>query len=236
MLRPDCDFADSSIRSVAPSMFDTIILLTGPAEHSVFTTLLRGHNPALTIVPVFTPGDLTALEPEWLGRARLISFATTVSVPGEVLGQLGYGAFNFHPGPPTRPGPTPAHFAVDERAPDFGCTLHRMVERIDAGPIVEVDVFPIPQHITVGALEEMTYTRLVQMFWRMARVLASEASLPVERALRWSEQGPRVRYQQRRGSVPAVRQDEFEHRTDVFGSDQLSLAPRSLRPGFGSSW
>ena len=85
-------------------MFDTIILLTGPAEHSVFTTLLRGHNPKLTVLPVFTAEDLAAIEPEWLHRARLISFTTNVVVPGAVLGQLGYGAYHFHPGSPQYPG------------------------------------------------------------------------------------------------------------------------------------
>lgn len=166
-------------------MFDTIILLTGPAEHSVFTTLLRGHNPALTVLPIFTAEDLAAIEPDWLGRARLISFTTGVIVPGAVLDQLGFGAYNFHPGPPRYPGRAAAQVALHDRATEFGCTIHRMITRVDAGPIVDVEPFPIPADISVAGLEELAYTKLVQTFWRMARVLATQPEPLIEWALRW---------------------------------------------------
>lgn len=207
-------------------MFDTIILLTGPSEHSVFTTLLRGHNPALNVVPVFTAADLAAIEPEWLGRARLISFTTEVIVPAAVLDQLGHGAYNFHPGPPSYPGWAPAHFALYERASDFGCTMHRMIERVDAGPIVEVEVFAIPPGISVGGLEEMTYTQLVQMFWRMARVLATQSSPLIERALRWGSHRHSRKAYESLCSIPlTISPDELKHRAEIFGTDHFGIVP-----------
>lgn len=207
-------------------MFDTIVLLTGPAEHSVFTTLLRGHNPALTVVPVFTAADLAAIEPEWLRRARLISFTTEVIVPAAVLDQLGYGAYNFHPGPPSYPGWAPAHFALYERAQDFGCTMHRMIERVDAGPIVEVDVFAIPPKTSVSGLEEMAYTRLVQMFWRTARMLATQSSPLIERAVRWSDnRRSRSEYEAICDIPLTIAPDELKHRAEVFGTDHFGIVP-----------
>lgn len=214
-------------------MLDTIILLTGPAEHSVFTTLLRGHNPALHVVPVFTAADLAAIEPAWLRRARLVSFTTSVIVPAAVLDQLGYGAYNFHPGPPTYPGWAPAHFALYERAEDFGCTMHRMLERVDAGPIIEVDVFAIPPGTSVAGLEEMTYTRLVQMFWRMARALATQSAPLIERAVRWGNNRHSRDAYARICNIPlTISQDELKHRIDVFGTDHFGIVPSIDLHGF----
>ena len=166
-------------------MFDTIILLTGPAEHSVFTTLLRGHNPGLTVRPVFTADDLAAIEPEWLGRARLIAFTSSVPVPGAVLDQLGYGAYHFHPGSPQYPGRSPARAALDDRATEFGGTVHRLVAQADAGSIVDVERFAITDDASVAGLEEQAYTTLVTMFWRLAELLAKQPAPLVVRAERW---------------------------------------------------
>jgi methionyl-tRNA formyltransferase len=168
-------------------MFDTIILLTGAAEHSVFTTVLHGQNPQLTVVPVFTAEDLAAIEPQWLWRARLICFATTVIVPPDVLDQLGYGGYKFHAGPPQYPGSAAAQCALADQAATFGGTVHRMIRRPDAGPIVDVEMFAMPEAVSVSGLEELTYTKLVQMFWRLAKNLATQGDPLIERAVRWAE-------------------------------------------------
>lgn len=213
-------------------MFDTLILLSGPAEHSVFATLLRSYNPSLNVLPVFTAADLDAIEPEWLRGARLVSFAGDVKVPPAIVAQLGYGAYHFHPGSPRYPGDTPVQDAIDDGAPDFGCTMHRMTERAEAGPIVEVDVFAVPSGVGIGALEAMTYAALVQMFWRMARPLASQSAPLIERAVRWSDvRRSHSDAQQVRRSAPAISGDQAARRIDGPLADHFGIVPAMVPHG-----
>jgi methionyl-tRNA formyltransferase len=172
----------------------TIILLTGPVEQPVLGGILRQHNPRLRIHPVATTTELDRLAPKLLRDARLIAFCTDVLVPADTLAVLGAGAYNFHPGPPHFPGWGPAHFAVLQRATEFGATAHAMAEKVDAGPIVAVDLFPVPGGATVTNLEELAYLRLAQMFHRLSLALTQAEPLPVL-PMRWSGQkGTRARY------------------------------------------
>ena len=52
---------------------------------------------------MLTLEELTAIEPHVLRSARLIAFTSGVIVPRPMLGALGHGAYNFHPGPPDYP-------------------------------------------------------------------------------------------------------------------------------------
>ncbi len=100
---------------------------------------------------------------------------TGVIVPTQVLDQLGFGAYNFHPGPPAYPGFAPAQFALHERAAEFGATAHVMAVRVDEGPIVGVELFSIPPGASVASLEGMAYARLSYLFWSLAKPLATAA-------------------------------------------------------------
>src|ERR1700721_4521705 len=98
-------------------MFDRILLRAGAAEQSTLPLPLRGHNPLLTVIPVGSAAELPALDSDLLRRARLIAFVTAEIVPPSVLARLGYGAFNFHPGPPSYPGWAPPLFCLYTKAP-----------------------------------------------------------------------------------------------------------------------
>jgi methionyl-tRNA formyltransferase len=206
-------------------MFDTIILLTSILERSIFGSVLSAHNPDLTILPVETLADLDALEPDTLARARLIAYATSVIVPASVLDRLGYGAYNFHPGPPSFPGWAPAHFALYARATQFGATAHVMTARVDEGPIVGVEMFPIPPGSSVASLEGMAYARISYLFWTLANAFATSSEpLPVL-PLRWSSKKSTRRDYAALCDVPLdIPRDELDHRIEVFGED----------PNFGS--
>jgi methionyl-tRNA formyltransferase len=158
----------------------------------------------LTIRPVATLAEVMGLAPELLDRARLVAFCTDVIVPPQVLDRLRFGAYNFHPGSPEFPGWGCAHFAIHQEATEFGATVHVMIEKVDAGPIVSVELFRIPPGITVTGLEKMAYARLAQMFRRLARPLAAQTRPLPPLAVEWSgRKCTRRRYAAIRAAVRA---------------------------------
>jgi methionyl-tRNA formyltransferase len=207
-------------------MFDTIILLTGSAEHVALAAVLRGHRPQLTVHCVTTPDDLAALDLATLSRAGLVAFATPVIVPPQILNALGYGAYNFHPGPPQYPGWAPAHFALYEQAVEFGATVHAMAERIDSGPIVDAALFPVPPSISVLGLEGLAYAHLAQLFGRPAKTLATQAQPPPQRPLQWGVRKYSRRAYQAICDIPLdITKEELDRRLRIFGGNHWGMLP-----------
>jgi methionyl-tRNA formyltransferase len=207
-------------------MFDTIILLTGPVEQVALASVLRGHNPQLTIYPATSPEHLAALDPAVLSRARLIAFSSAVIVPPRLLAALGCGAYNFHPGPPDYPGWAPAHFALYDGASTFGATVHRMAERVDSGPIIDVALFPIPADIGVTGLEGLAYAHLAKIYWQLARLLATEAAPLPAQPLSWGNRKNSRRAYQAICDIPLdISKQELERRMRVFGGNHFGVSP-----------
>jgi methionyl-tRNA formyltransferase len=207
-------------------MFDTIILLAGEAEQAVMPRVLRAHNPQLTVIPVATTANLAAVSCDVLERARLIAFVTPEIVSKGVLSRLGYGALNFHPGPPGYPGWAPSHFALYERAQQFGATAHIMVEQVDAGPIVDLALFPIPDDISVLGLEGLAYAHLAQLFWRMAKSLATDPQLPPTLPVSWGSRKYSRRAYRAICEIPLdIPKDELDRRIRVFGGNHFGICP-----------
>jgi methionyl-tRNA formyltransferase len=206
--------------------FDTVVLLTGPVEQTALSAMLRNHNPRLSFLTANSLAELEALTPAQLRRARLISFVTPVIVPGHILAKLGFGAYNFHPGPPHYPGWMPSHFAIYDRAKEFGATAHVMVERVDAGPIVAVDLFDIPQNANVADLEQMAYARLARLFWNLGATLANEREPLAELPIRW--RGPKCtkrRFVELCNIPKDISPDELERRLHAFGGGIGGIGP-----------
>jgi methionyl-tRNA formyltransferase len=207
-------------------MFDTIILLTGLAERDALTALLQRHNPRLTVQAAETLADLEAIAPALLPRARLLGFVTPVVVPRRILERLGFGAYNFHPGPPDYPGWVPAHFAVYEEAKRFGATVHVMAAKVDAGPIVAVERFAIPPATGVLELEQLAYVALARLLWRLAPALATQSeplpALPVP----WGgRKTSRKLYRALCDMPPDIGKDELERRLRAFGAGHFGIHP-----------
>jgi methionyl-tRNA formyltransferase len=153
-----------------------IILLTGETEAAILSQILRGQNPALDIIAVTRPGDLAAAKPG--PGTRLISFCSPVIVPKAFLAALPGPSYNFHPGPPDRPGRYPSVFALYEDARQFGVTIHEMAALVDSGPIVMASWFEIPPGCDLAKLEELTLLHLVSQFHQLAPHLVKAESLP----------------------------------------------------------
>lgn len=200
-------------------MFDTIVLLAGAAEQEILASLLRQHNPQLAITAASTLAEIDALAPAVLARARLIGFVTPVVVPKRILDALGFGAYNFHPGPPHYPGWLPGSFAVYDGARDFGVTAHAMIEQVDAGPIVGVELFAVPPSTSLRSLDELAFVQLARLFWRLAPALAaSPEPLPVL-PLQWRGRRTTRRMLASLCDIPTgISKEELERRIDAFSA------------------
>ena len=142
-----------------------IILLSGREEAPALARMLRRSHAT---VPIEAVHDLAALTKAAQPGARLLSFCSAVIVPAAILQILDIPGYNFHPGPPERPGRYPAVFALFEAAPAFGITVHEMAPRVDSGPIVVVERFDLPPLCDLAALEGLAMTRLAETFKRLA--------------------------------------------------------------------
>ena len=167
-----------------------IILLADHIGAHKLASFLQLQAPTRKIVHVSMLLQLDALPSDVLAEARLIAFKTGVVVPSRILRQLGFGAYNFHPGPPEYPGWAPFAFAIYDQAATFGATAHKMVRKVDAGPIIGIARFPLPPNIVGAELQKKTVEVMLQLFRRLAPMLANDPNpLPIL-PLSW---GKRVR-------------------------------------------
>jgi len=199
-------------------MLQTIIVLSGPVECPVLVSRIQSCAPFVRIVPVSTLEDLLVIPRDVLLNARLIGFATPVIVPGMVLDALGHGAYNFHPGPPSLPGLCPAHVAVYRGERRFGVTAHKMVARVDAGPIVDVSLFDIEPGISVHELEKLSYRELALLFWKLSPQLATQPAPLDELPIGWSGEKSNRLLLAEWSAVPLdVSAEELDRRVAAFG-------------------
>lgn len=154
-----------------------IILLTGETEFPLLSQALSPHNPTLEILHANSNEGLERA----LGKCelspvgvRLICFSSNVIVSAGVLNRLGSPAYNLHPGPPQYPGSHPDCFAIYEGATRFGATLHEMIAKVDAGPIVKVSEFDIPDGIDSLELGALAYQQIATLFFDLAAYFATD--------------------------------------------------------------
>ena len=105
-------------------------------------------------------------------RTRLVSFCSDLIIPRQIVAELDGHCFNFHSGPPDRPGFRPTAFAYAQRAPTFGVTFHRLTAKIDAGTIYATRRFELPPNATHHTVELFTYQHLIELAKNVAPQLA----------------------------------------------------------------
>jgi methionyl-tRNA formyltransferase len=199
----------------------TIILLIGTAgQQLALTTLLAEHNPALSFRCVLTLDELAAIEPEIIREARLVAFTSGVIVPSYILDAVGFGAYNFHPGPPDYPGWAPAHFALYNGARVFGATAHVMTARVDSGQIIGTESFIIPDNVSVRELEQIAFVRLAHLFWSLSRGIACNTGALPPVPIAWSGTKSTRRMYENLCEIPAdIDRAELARRTRAFNDD-----------------
>jgi methionyl-tRNA formyltransferase len=198
---------------------ESLLLLSHGMLAPPLCDALRRYNPGLRI-GCAADGEQLRNAFDTTGQFdRLIAFCTETIVPAAMLASLRGPAYNFHPAPPDYPGSHPASFAIYDGVTRFGATVHEMVERVDSGPIVDVEWFDVEPGIGVLALEDKAGETAARLFWRLAPMLAQcRQKLPVGDH-RW---GPRktTRKDFRAMGVidPSIGAAEFERRWQAFGA------------------
>lgn len=147
------------------------ILCMNGEEASFFAQLLGNRSGACHHAT--SKSDLRQLVDDLNGPTRLISFCSDLIIPADVIDALGGECFNFHSGPPDRPGYRPVSFAAAEGERDYGVTFHRLVAKIDAGTIYATRRFVLPADATEETISELAYAHLLELARVVAPMLVS---------------------------------------------------------------
>ena len=123
-------------------------------------------------------GDLPTLTRKFDDpQTLLLSFGTSVIVPAPLLEQPGLLALNVHAASPDYPGRDPHHFAVYDGATKYGATVHFMTSKVDAGPIVDMELFDVPTDATPASLLDQANQAAWVLLERLLEKLAGEKAL-----------------------------------------------------------
>jgi hypothetical protein len=157
-------------------MLKTIILLTDTVQQQQpLANLLREHNSELAFCSALRAQDLSAIDPEILSEARLVSFAADVAVPEKFLLQLGYGAYKFYAAATQYPGLPPAPDESDAVPNCYSVIAQSMMIWPDFKKVVGLETVTIPDGTAPAERERQVFTRLANLFWRMSDMIAGGA-------------------------------------------------------------
>jgi methionyl-tRNA formyltransferase len=150
------DLLQATKKIVADVPPDTDLLLPGSTR--TLAALLAGYEPDVLLV-----------------------FGFNWRLPRDVLAVPRLGALNVHPSAlPKYRGPSPVLWAIRNGDPFMGITVHRMTERIDAGPVLaQVDDLPLPDRVTNQDVWELTKAALPGLINQaLDRVVRGDPGIP----------------------------------------------------------
>lgn len=206
-------------------MLDHILLLSDEVERTFLTDVLRAAASKIDIQHFGDTAKLATVDAGILPDARLITFSVEGAIPQQVLGALGHGAYNFHPGPPAYPGWMPAAFAMYDGAPEFGATAHSIGGQNGDGGIVGVDTFPVTPGASRADLARAAYLGMLNLVRRLAKAMTTiPAPLPTLPMTWGPRRGTRALFADLCDIPPTVDEAELRRRIRGFGDgDGISL-------------
>jgi len=158
-------------------MLKTIILLTDTVQQQQpLANLLREHNGDLSFCSALRTADLSAIDPNVLSEARLVSFAADVAVPEKFLLKLGYGAYKFYATPTQYPGLPSAPDDSDDDPRCYSVIAQSMTIWPDFKKVVGLETVTIPDGTVPAERERLVFSRLAHLFWGMSHMIAGEAT------------------------------------------------------------
>ena len=116
----------------------------------------------------------------------LFSFGTSVIVPSWILAKPDMPAVNLHAASPQYPGRDPHHFAVYDEASQYGATIHFMTASVDAGPIIDVELFNVPDDARPVDLLDKANEAAYMLLEKYLPMLLSGNTPPFNPNLQWT--------------------------------------------------
>jgi folate-dependent phosphoribosylglycinamide formyltransferase PurN len=194
------------------NMYKRLLILTNSRLAPKLLAAVREWADEITVEMIEDRDTLRQSLSSGASGTLLVAFGTGVIVPRDLIEALGGACFNIHPGSPEYPGRDPHHFAVYDHAAQFGATAHHMTERVDAGPIIDVELFDVSQEATPRHLLDRAEAAGCRIFDRLVpRLLRGE--LPVPLPLLWgSRKTTRRDFYELSQVSPVENSGEFERR------------------------
>jgi methionyl-tRNA formyltransferase len=196
---------------------DSIVLMTCKTVATQLAQILLKARHDLQIHHANGPEEILGMTGAEPANARLLSFGTTSIVPAALLRSFRFGAYNFHPGPPSYPGWAPASFAVYEQAAEFGATVHEMTQQVDRGAIVGVALFPLGDNVEMRQVFATTVACLIKLCTGLAPALVQSPPLP-RLDIAWGKRRTtRKMFKEYCALSPDIGQEELQRRIKAFG-------------------
>ena len=166
-------------------MISSILLQVEKSYRATIYEMIKMEYPELEVTLINDLSELISLPFSALKKSRLISFSSPFIVPSKILDLLGHGAYNFHPGPPSRPGWGSIEKAIYDQDKAFGTTLHAMNEYVDSGSIIAINLFPIPPNTDRQGLVNLTFQNLLNLFTNHLEELIKSQEQLIELPIEW---------------------------------------------------
>lgn len=200
------------------------------ARNVIFLTSLTGEaldrarlalGEVTTVAVVRDIDSLNAAQVD--ADTTLISFGTSVIVPPGLLKRLTKPAYNLHAASPEFPGRDPHHFAIYRGAESYGATLHLMTARVDDGPIVAVEMFPVEPDATPNSLLREANKAAMRLFVQYGGRLLEPEALPALTDVKWgATKTRRADFRRFCELSPLITSEELARRVRAFESCSYS--------------
>ena len=208
------------------AIFTQIILLTAQVYAGLLNDVIALNNAEIEVLCLEHPSQILLLTPLLLSRSRLISFGSRYYVGSDILKKIGFGAYNFHPGPSTYPGWAPFNFAMYDGVEHYGVTVHEMTDKIDSGYIVGQNSFSIGGVKNIQDLMDLTTLNMYALFNKLAPNFVQNARLrPVEAAMWKGQVNTKKHFKNKCQFSLDMNKEEFDRRYKAFGDGDGEQLP-----------
>ena len=203
-----------------------VILMTSRSYANYLIPFLLDENSKINILQLVHPNQICDLPDYYLMSSRLISFGARYYIPPKILERIGYGSYNFHPGPTNYPGWAPFLYAIYDGAKKYGVTVHEMSPKIGAGKIISVVDFDIPPDAKPQELVDLTTAHMMDMFVKLSPFFVNHPGYLACADIDWQKSPTRKKDFAAICNIPLeIDEHELKRRIAAFGDSDGEVFP-----------